>query len=150
VVEHFHAQGCDYASNTLVPTFPDGLDVEVVKASALRAVSESCTDFAEREHVTLGIYRRSDQFTTSNVMNPEDLSKLRWTVDTPDDLDFVRFVYDALYRDNPDFDMLDILALLTRSNRPLGSVSKQHRNQALDNLQTGAMLHQHEGIEGTS
>ena len=39
VVNEFHASGADYLSNTMTPTFPDGLDVEVVKASVLREVA---------------------------------------------------------------------------------------------------------------
>src|SRR6266404_2327957 len=44
--------GADYVSNTLAPTYPDGLDVEVFSFAALeRAWKEADTAF-DREHVT--------------------------------------------------------------------------------------------------
>ncbi|HEY7822477.1 MAG TPA: NTP transferase domain-containing protein, partial [Acidimicrobiia bacterium] len=36
VVEAFSSADVDYCSNTLVPTYPDGLDVEIVRADVLR------------------------------------------------------------------------------------------------------------------
>ena len=43
----------DYVSNTLEPTYPDGLDVEVVRTEALLRIAADSTDPHEREHVTL-------------------------------------------------------------------------------------------------
>ncbi len=82
----------DYLSNALEPTFPDGLDVEIVKASALRRVNELPISSTEREHVTLGIYSRPEEFIIKNYPNAKDISSERWTVDYPADLDFVRNV----------------------------------------------------------
>ena len=90
VADAWHDAGADYASNTLVRTFPDGLDVEVVAADALRAAATEATDPFEREHVTPFVYRRPDRFRLADVRHPTDLSHLRWTVDTADDLDRVR------------------------------------------------------------
>jgi spore coat polysaccharide biosynthesis protein SpsF len=136
VISEFHASG---ASNTLQPTFPDGLDVEVVKADVLRWVAANSTDPHEREHVTLGVYRRPDRFSLLNVRGSSDFSDLRWTVDNSDDLEFVRSVYSRLYSENPEFEFEDVLSLLraepslSRTNRDAG------RNVALDGLDTGAM-----------
>ena len=82
----------DYVSNTLQPTYPDGLDVEVVRSDALRWVAAHSEDPHEREHVTLGVYRRPERFSVANVRGDENLSDLRWTVDNADDLAFVREV----------------------------------------------------------
>jgi spore coat polysaccharide biosynthesis protein SpsF len=139
VISEFHASGADYASNTLQPTFPDGLDVEVVKADVLRWVAANSTDPHEREHVTLGVYRRPERFSLLNVRGSSDFSDLRWTVDNSDDLEFVRSVYSRLYLENPEFEFEDVLSLLraepslSRTNRDAG------RNVALDGLDTGAM-----------
>jgi spore coat polysaccharide biosynthesis protein SpsF (cytidylyltransferase family) len=67
-------------------TYPDGLDVEVVRSSVLRWVASNSTDPHEREHVTLGVYRRRELFALGNFAGEVDLSGLRWTVDTPEDL----------------------------------------------------------------
>jgi spore coat polysaccharide biosynthesis protein SpsF len=139
VVAHFHASGADYASNTMTPTYPDGLDVEVVRAEVLREIAKIATDRAEREHVTLGVYRRHDQYRIENVTNAGDLSHLRWTVDTPEDYAFVTGVYDDLFPANPRFDVDDVLDYLARHPERTRTTQDAARNAALDGLDTGAM-----------
>jgi len=114
--------GFDYASNTLKPTWPDGLDVEVVRFEALETAWNEASDPAEREHVTPFLYRRPDRFKLGNLENDTDLSHHRWTLDTPADFEFVRQVYDALYPLDPDFDTDDVLALL-REKPELSSIN---------------------------
>lgn len=139
VIAEFHASGLDYVSNTLQPTYPDGLDVEVVRAGVLRWLAGHSDDPYEREHVTLGVYRRPDQFGVANVRGDEDLSELRWTVDNADDLAFVRQMYAHLYPRNPEFELQDVLTLL-RAEPALSRTSKDAaRNAALGGLDTGAM-----------
>lgn len=151
VVSAFHASGRDYVSNTLQPTYPDGLDVEVVRADALRWVAGNTDDDAEREHVTLGVYRRPERFSVLNVADERDLSHLRWTVDEPADLEFVRSVYGRLYSRDPAFDVEDILVLLDTSPELSRTSEDSQRNAALNGLETGAMRHQAvEGADGSS
>lgn len=139
VIAEFLRSDVDYVSNTLRPTYPDGLDVEVVSASALEWAVAHLTDPPEREHVTLGIYRRPDRFRVANVEGPEDLSGLRWTVDTPEDLAFVRAVYERLYAGAPDFEIADVLALVGSEPSLNRTTMDGERNAALRGLDTGAM-----------
>ncbi len=139
VISAFHEQGADYCSNTLTPTYPDGLDVEVTTPQALLEVADQSADPAEHEHVTLGIYRRPDRFQVVNVAGPIDLSTLRWTVDTPEDFAFVEAVYGALYAVDPAFDLNDVLSLLEREPRLSRTTADEVRNAALVGLDTGAM-----------
>lgn len=113
VTEHCRS-GADYTSNTVHRTFPRGLDVEVASAAALREVGRIATDSAEREHVTMGIYRRPELFDVRQVLQHPDRSQLRWTVDLPADLAFAREVYAALFHANQGFGQEEILALLER------------------------------------
>lgn len=84
----------DYASNTLPPrTFPRGLDTEVMTFDALARAWREDTDATLREHVTPYIYRNPDKFRLLRVANEIDLSHHRWTLDTPEDLAFIRAVY---------------------------------------------------------
>jgi spore coat polysaccharide biosynthesis protein SpsF len=139
VVTRFLETEADYVSNTLEPTFPDGVDVEVVQASVLREIASSSRDAAEREHVTLGVYRRPDQYRVENVVRDgEDLSGFRWTVDTPADLEFVRRVYARL---GERFSMDEVLALLSAEPSLVRTQADGRRNAALDGLDTGAMKH---------
>jgi spore coat polysaccharide biosynthesis protein SpsF len=114
VVEATVTAGADYGSNTLAPTYPDGLDVEVVRHRVLKAVADEPRTPAEREHVTLAIHRRPDRFKLHSVIRTPDLSHLRWTVDNPEDFLLVQRIYEALYPADPAFATADVLALLER------------------------------------
>jgi spore coat polysaccharide biosynthesis protein SpsF len=89
-IDLVHAENVDYASNTLVRTFPDGLDVEALTAPALRAAAAHASAPEEREHVTPWIYRRPNSFRLASVRTADDLGDERWTVDTADDLERLR------------------------------------------------------------
>jgi spore coat polysaccharide biosynthesis protein SpsF len=104
--------GYDYASNTIEPSWPDGLDVEVMKFAALESAWREADALVEREHVTPFIIRRPERFRLGSMRAEPDLSHLRWTVDEPSDYAFVGHIYDALYPDNPAFTTRDILRLL--------------------------------------
>lgn len=114
IVEAFETGGYDYISNCDPPTWPDGLDVEVLSRDALDAAFEEATLKSEREHVTPFIRNGRDRFRVGNVEADTDLSALRWTVDEPEDFAFVAAVYERLYPHNPAFRTPDILALLRR------------------------------------
>ncbi len=62
----------------------------------------------EREHVTLGVYRRPERFVLKDLFGDEDYSAYRWTVDNQGDLEFVKSVYEHLYPDKPDFEFEDV------------------------------------------
>ncbi len=112
IAEHI-ASGADYTSNVLKPTYPDGLDVECISGAAFARMCALPLSEMEREHVTMGLYSRPDEFTLRSVEQEPDISNLRWTVDVADDLAFVRLVYSRLYDHNPRFGQAEILALAT-------------------------------------
>jgi spore coat polysaccharide biosynthesis protein SpsF len=112
VIEHHITSGADYTSNVLERTYPQGLDAECVTFAAFeRLMGLTLTD-REREHVTLGVYQRPEQFRLESVTQITDRSNLRWTVDLPADLEFVRAVYAALYPHNPNFDQENLVSYL--------------------------------------
>jgi spore coat polysaccharide biosynthesis protein SpsF len=110
VVETFLTGQYDYVSNTLSPTYPDGLDTEIFTFAALKQAWEQAELKSEREHVTSFIYKRPDQFRLGNVANETDLSHLRWTVDEPRDLELVQQIYAHFQAQS--FGMNDIINLL--------------------------------------
>jgi spore coat polysaccharide biosynthesis protein SpsF len=91
-------------------TFPRGLDVEVVRFSALENAWREGREQPDREHVTRFIYRNPDRFVLSGFEHAENLSHWRWTVDAPVDLAFARAVYAHFGHDR--FGWGDVLALL--------------------------------------
>ncbi len=87
----------DYAANVLERSFPRGLDVEAFTIGALERMDRLGSSPSAREHVTLGPRaEHRGAFTVRNVRGPRDDSDLRWTVDTAEDLSFVRLVYERL------------------------------------------------------
>ncbi len=113
IAQHL-ATGADITTNAVSPTLPDGLDVEVMTAKALAEAADEALLAYEREHVTQFFYRRPERYRISHYRHSPDLSGMRWTVDNPEDLEFVREVYAALYPSRPDFGLADVLALLAR------------------------------------
>lgn len=104
--------GCDHAG--LAGEFPDGLDTEVIASRALFHAAAVARLPSEREHVTPFILNRPDAFACLRIPFPVPLGHLRWTVDEPRDLAFVREVYRRLYRPGVVFGWLDVAALLVR------------------------------------
>lgn len=108
-------QGNDYTSNCVpVATFPDGLDVEVARFSALERAWKEATKAPEREHVMPFLWGQPARFQIGAVKQDRDLSHLRWTVDEPKDFELVSQIYGELYPRDPAFTTQDILALLER------------------------------------
>ena len=131
----------DYASNTLEPTYPEGLDIEAFTFAALSTAWREAELISEREHVTPYIWKNPQRFRLENIRLDADSSHLRWTVDYEQDLAFVRAVYENL---GPDrlFLMADILALLDLKPELLSINQGIARNQgylkslAQDQIQT--------------
>lgn len=82
-------------------TYPRGLDVEVFSFNSLLKANNNANENYQREHVTPYFYKNVNEVMV--VLNDVDLSNNRWTVDTPEDLDFIRQLYFGF--DN-DFQML--------------------------------------------
>jgi len=76
---------------------PLGAAVEAVSASAILIAADQATSAADREHVTPFI-KTSDQFVAIDAIAPGALRRpsLRLTVDTAEDLDYVRKVFSRL------------------------------------------------------
>ena len=102
----------DYASNCLERTYPRGLDVEVMSFACLEVAWREDRNPAWREHVTPYISRNPLRFRTLNVSNEKDYSHMRWTVDTREDLAFVRRIYAKLRGDESDWH--EVLRLLDK------------------------------------
>jgi spore coat polysaccharide biosynthesis protein SpsF len=113
VIAAFREGEVDYCSNTLEPTYPRGMDVQVFPTGVLAEVDRLTDDPADREHVSLYIYEHPQRYRLLGVRaEPPRDADLRLTVDTPEDLALVRAVFDELYPVDPAFGLSDILDLL--------------------------------------
>jgi spore coat polysaccharide biosynthesis protein SpsF (cytidylyltransferase family) len=101
-------------------TFPDGLDVEVFSFTVLEKAWHEARLPSHREHVTSFVRQHPEMFKVGHYKNEVDLSHLRWTVDEPEDFEFVSQIYKELYSQNPTFITEDILELISRKPSLLG------------------------------
>ena len=129
VIEKHLAEGNDYTSTS--EEYPDGLDTEIVRFSALEQAWKDARMSSEREHVTLYIRNHADQFRCGQMACRQNLNRMRWTVDEPQDFEFIRQVYGELYEQNNDFSMQDILQLLERRPGVLAINQGIQRNEGL-------------------
>ncbi len=115
VVSDYMLGGADFVSNILPYSTPRGTDVRVFSAASLAEISKTSNDPADREHVSLHYWEHPERYRLRNVTTdfPADVAGLRLTVDTEDDLRFVRAVYDELYPQNPAFTLTDVIDLLS-------------------------------------
>ncbi|WP_242492680.1 glycosyltransferase family protein [Methanolobus psychrotolerans] len=113
VIDHFLNNDCDYCSNTIIRSYPRGLDAEVFSFASLeKAWKEAELDY-EREHVTpYIIFDSSSVFKKLNVSNDTDLSHLRWTLDTTEDFELIDIIYKKIFPHKKLFFMGDILDLI--------------------------------------
>jgi spore coat polysaccharide biosynthesis protein SpsF len=109
-------------TNTKVE-YPNGLDVEAMAFATLERAWNEATRSEDREHVTTYV-RRFDDFKKATVENLLDTSQysatdedtvLRWSVDYPSDLEFVRTIYSHLHKHGSwTFDQQAVFELLER------------------------------------
>jgi spore coat polysaccharide biosynthesis protein SpsF (cytidylyltransferase family) len=114
IVDYYLAHDYDYVSNTIKPTMPDGLDIEVINYKSLQRAWKEARKLSEREHVTLYIYNHPELFKLFNYEHEPDLSGMRWVVDQEEDYKFITEVYNVLYSHDKLFYTKDVLSLLAK------------------------------------
>jgi len=120
----------DFACNRLPPpwhrTYPIGLDVEVCTFEALKKAWKEAKEPQHREHAMPFFYegvelsvisRRLSEgvsprgFRIAVLDHTTDFGEYRWTVDTPEDLEFMRQVY-SRFDGRDDFTWKEVLDLI--------------------------------------
>ena len=129
VVQHCSEGGFDYIKTS--EKFPDGLDVGIMTALALKIAWKNAKMPSEMEHVTQYIGKNPNLFKNGEYDCDQDLSHHRWTVDEPEDFIFVNSIYKALYQKNPLFLTNDILDLLQKQPNLTKINSSFTRNEGL-------------------
>lgn len=99
----------DYYSNTLKLSYPDGLDIEIVNTKTFMQVDQQSLTNSEKEHVTQFLYRPNSGFKTGNYLSESNLKDLRWTVDTPEDFNFIGLVFSHFKGRESDFTLEEML-----------------------------------------
>lgn len=110
-------EGHDFAANRLPPpwhrTYPIGLDVEACTFAALERAWREAGQPYQREHVMPYLYDSEGRFRVRVIDHEQDYGDLRWTVDTPADLELVRAIV-SRFGGRQDFSWLEVLDLFQR------------------------------------
>ena len=112
VVRAWREGDAEYVTNTLEPrSYPDGLDVEVISADALRRADELADAAEDREHVTPYIRRHPEDFPVIGLHLDPPHGDVRVTLDTRTDLELLVRLIGMV---GPDATMEDVLEALGR------------------------------------
>ena len=111
VIAMRQATGTPYARTAFASGYPLGFDTEVVRADALAEADREAVDPYEREHVTPFLWRRPERYPCVFLDRRPTRRDWRLVVDTAQDLELARNVFDALYSTRPAFGFADIEAL---------------------------------------
>lgn len=138
VAKKYLSSKVDYLSTAYpIPTWPDGLDVEIFSFKALKKAWRQAKLPSEQEHVTPYIWKNPKKFKLLNLKNKTDLSAWRWTLDEPRDLKFIRAIYRRLGKNKKMFYLEDVLKLLKEQPRLVAINGQIKRNEGyLKSLQT--------------
>jgi Spore coat polysaccharide biosynthesis protein F, CMP-KDO synthetase homolog len=117
VIAAFLEGGCDFAANRLPPpekrTSPIGMDTEVCNFAALEQAWQHASEKFEREHVLPYLYDTPERFRVRVVETSPDMGRLRFTVDTEEDLQIARAIY-AAFANEDTFGLEDLLRMSAR------------------------------------
>ncbi len=114
-------------------TFADGLDLEIIKFKALEKAWREADKASEREHVTRYLILHPELFKLQDFVSESgNFGEKRWTVDEPEDFEFVKKIYGHFIRKGTEnFGYRDILAYL-KKNPELEQLNAMHsRNEGL-------------------
>lgn len=114
LIEKYFEIGCDYVSNTIERTFPRGFDTQVFSVGVLERVNCLTSSPVDHEHVSLYIYTNPDKFKLYNWKAEDFMNhpELGITLDTREDYELIKEIYERLYPINNDFSAEDVVKLL--------------------------------------
>lgn len=103
----------DYASNCVERSYPRGLDVEIFSKNTLSTAWQNSNELYQREHVTPYIYQHADLFNILSIMNDEDFSSYRITLDTNEDWELINKIFKIQSNNkNISGDMRSIISII--------------------------------------
>lgn len=112
IIEDHLKRNSDYTSNTIIDSYPDGLDTEIFSLLTLERCWKEAKLQSEREHVTPYMKNHPELFKLNSISSKINYCDKRWTLDTDLDFEFLKSVFNELYKKNPYFGINEILHLL--------------------------------------
>lgn len=128
-IESFKNNKCDYLSNTIIRSYPDGMDVEVFSLKILKKSYKLARTQKFKEWTTWSIRQNPDKFKIINIISPKDLKwpDLGLTLDEYKDYCFLKKII-LHYKEAFDFKCSDIIQLLKKNKKWLKINKNVKRN----------------------
>lgn len=128
VIDGFMKGGYDYYS--LTGSFPDGLDTTVISLNGLSAAYKEAKLPSEREHAGVGFFEKnSRRLKIGGLAKFKDRGGYRWTLDEPEDYEFLKLIYSRLYKDGNLFSYNQVFDLLEKEPELKNINSRIVRNE---------------------
>ena len=114
----------DYLVQSSPETFPDGLDIEIIKFDALEYMWKNATLQSEREHVTLYMRNHREEFSIRCIECPEGrYGEERWTFDEPKDYEFIKSIYAHFSNCGIEYPMTSDILEFLKSNPDIKQIN---------------------------
>ena len=128
-IESYRNNRCDYLSNTIIRSYPDGMDVEVFSLKTLMKSYKLANTPRSREWTTWSIRQNPKKFKIINIISSEDLKwpDLGLTLDEYQDFLFLKKII-LHYKESLTFNCLDIIHLLKKNKKWLNINKNVKRN----------------------
>jgi spore coat polysaccharide biosynthesis protein SpsF len=124
----------DFVSNTILPpyTYPDGYDFILLSKETLENLHTNAALQSQRFQPFQYLVKNAADFKYVSFTADQNYNHLRWTLDYPEDLEFVKKVYSELYPDNPYFGFSELKALLEKKPE-LADINSIHAHNTMHN-----------------
>jgi len=134
------SKNIDYVCNVLPPTYPDGMDVEIISSEILEKLDKEVKDQLYREWITTTIMENPDRFKILNFPYKKNISDLRLTVDYPEDFELTEKIFENLHQEGNSFYLEDILEFL-KKNPELVKINEKWADKGIANNYRSAEFH---------
>lgn len=116
-IRMFRAHDADYVSNSLIRSYPDGMDTQVFRLQTLKRSAGMTNDPLDREHVSRHICQHPELFRRVHLVAPSALHwpELGLTLDEEADYRLLKKIIEALAPQNPLFSCHDVVRLLRQN-----------------------------------
>lgn len=113
-IQMFLHNTCEFASNSLIRSYPDGMDTQVFALETLKRSAALTNDPLDREHVTLHICNHPELFRPVNLIAPPDLywPELGLTLDEKADYELLKNLIEYFGPSRPYFSCREVIELL--------------------------------------
>lgn len=132
LVEMFFSEEYDYASNIIERSFPRGFDTQVFPVKVLEEVNQITKNPVDHEHVSIYIYTHPEKYRLINWKANKQMNhpEFEITLDTKEDYEFIKQIYERLYPINKDFSAQDVVELLIKYPEMIKILRHTHRKDA--------------------